>query len=108
MIVERESYRLELAPDGRRAVLTRPDGAHWLTLSLLASLDHVDARDETVSWETRADGSTIDLERRSTAWERAGVTLACGEGSLEVRAWVEGRGRLADVHLLGGRSVHGP
>jgi hypothetical protein len=108
MIVERESYRLELAPDGRRAVLTRPDGAHWLTLSLLASLDHVDARDETVSWETRADGSTIDLERRSTAWERAGVTLACGERSLEVRAWVEGRGRLTEAHLLGGRSVHGP
>jgi hypothetical protein len=108
MIVERGSYRLELAADGRRAVLSRPDGEHWLTLSLLASFDRTDVRDETVSWETSADATTVSLTRQSSAWERAGVTLACGEGSLEVRAWVEGRGRLADVHLLGGRSVHGP
>jgi hypothetical protein len=108
MIVERESYRLELAADGRRAVLTRPDGEHWLTLSLLASFDRVDARDETVSWEATVDGAAITLERRSTAWERAGVTLVCGERSLELRAFVEGSGRLTDVHLLGGRSVDGP
>jgi hypothetical protein len=108
MIVEREGYRLELAADGRRAVLSRPDGAHWLTLSLLASLDRTDRRDETVGWETSVDGTTIALARRSTAWERAGVTLTCGARSLELRAWVEGAGRLGDVHLLGGRSVRGP
>ena len=108
MIVERESYRLELAPDGRRALLSRPDGEHWLTLSLLASFDRTDGRDETVSWQSEASAATVAVERRSTAWERAGVTLACGERSLELRAWVEGRGRLGDVHLLGGRSVHGP
>jgi hypothetical protein len=108
MIVEREGYRLELAADGRRAVLSRPDGAHWLTLSLLASLDRADARDETVAWEASVDGTTISVERRSTAWERAGVTLACGERSLELRTWVEGGGALTEAHLLGGRSVHGP
>ncbi|HET7138219.1 MAG TPA: hypothetical protein VFI04_07670 [Gaiellaceae bacterium] len=108
MIVEREGYRLELAADGRRAVLTRPDGEHWLTLSLLASFDRTDARDESVSWQATADDATITIERRSTAWDRAGVTLTCGERSLELRAWVEGSGRLADVHLLGGRSLHGP
>jgi hypothetical protein len=108
MIVERAGYRLELASDGRRAILTRPDGAHWLTLSLLAAFDRTDARDETVSWQASADDGTITVERRSTAWAGSGVTLVCGDRSLELRAWVQGSGRLADVHLLGGRSVNGP
>jgi hypothetical protein len=108
MTVERPTYRLVLAPDGRRAVLSRPDGEHWLTLSLLASFDRLGAPDETVSFTTRVDGETIHIERVSTAWERAGVALTCGEESIEVHAWVEGEGELTDVHLLGGRAVHGP
>jgi hypothetical protein len=106
VIVERRSYRLELMPDGRRAVLASPAGEHWLTLCLLASFDRVGAADDTTSFEaTTGDDNTITLRRVSSAWDDAGVTLRCGEGALELRAWVEGRGRLTDVHLLGGRSV---
>jgi hypothetical protein len=108
VIVERPGYRLELARDGRRAVLSSPAGEHWLSLSLLASFDTTEAGDETFSFDTRTEGDTIVLTRSTAAWERAGVTLTCGERSLELRAWVEGRGRLTDVHLLGGRSVAGP
>jgi hypothetical protein len=106
VIVERPGYRLELLPDGRRAALTAPDGRHWLTLGLLASLDRVGCVDETVAYETSTDESSVTLTRRSTAWDAAGVTLECGDDAIELRAWVEGRGALADVHLLGGRSVH--
>jgi hypothetical protein len=106
VIVERPGYRLELLPDGRRAALTAPNGRHWLTLGLLASFDRVGCVDETVGYETSTDESSVTLTRRSTAWDAAGVTLECGDGAIELRAWVEGRGALADVHLLGGRSVH--
>ena len=106
MIVERPGYRLELLPDGRRAVLTSPGGEHWLTLSLLASFDRVDGVDETIAYETSTVGSSVTVARTSSAWEAAGVTLDCGHDGLELRAWVEGTGTLADVHLLGGRSVH--
>ena len=108
MIVERATYRLELARDGRRAVLTRRDGEHWLTICLLASCDRVGCLDETVSYSTSVDRDTIVVERTSTAWARAGVSLAVGEAAIELQAWVEGEGRLTDVHLLGGRSVAGP
>ena len=108
MIVERRGYRLELHRDGRRADLSAPSGEHWLTLSLLASFDTVGAADETVTFETHVDGDTVVLSRSTPAWERAGVTLTCGEEELELRAWVEGSGRLTDVHLLGGRFSGGP
>jgi hypothetical protein len=106
VIVERPGYRLELLPDGRRAALTAPHGRHCLTLGLLASLHRVGCVDETVAYETSTDESSVTLTRRSTAWDAAGVTLECGDDAIELRAWVEGRGALADVHLLGGRSVH--
>jgi hypothetical protein len=109
VIVERERYRLELARDGRRATLTSPRGAHWLTLSLLASFDRIDGpRDETISFETSTTARTVTVARASTAWDRAGVVLRCRDDGLELRAFVEGRGRLADVHLLGGRCAAGP
>jgi hypothetical protein len=74
-------------------------------LSLLSAFDRVDGVDETLGIETRVDGDTIEVVRRSTAWERAGTTFACAPDRVEVRSWVEGSGRLSDVHLLGGRSL---
>jgi hypothetical protein len=108
VIVERPGYRLELARDGRRAVLSSPSGDHWLSLSLLASFDTLGAPDETVTFETSADGDTITLRRTTPVWDAAGVTLTCRDDAVELRAWVEGTGRLTDVHLLGGRFVGGP
>jgi hypothetical protein len=105
MIVERSSYRLEVDGDGRRAVLSSAAGEHWLTLNLLAAFDTLDGLDETLAFTSTVAGDMVTVERESTRWEHAGMSLACGETSIEVRAWVEGEGRLADVHLLGGRLV---
>ncbi|HEY3184599.1 MAG TPA: hypothetical protein VGJ77_17290, partial [Gaiellaceae bacterium] len=105
-MIERGSYRLEVGPNGQRATLTSPAGEHWATLSLLAAFDTAAAVDETLELSPpRVEGDAIHVERRSTLWERAGMTLVCGEESIEVRTWVAGRGELADVHLLGGRSL---
>jgi hypothetical protein len=105
MIVARPSYRLELDGDGRRAVLSSPAGEHWLTLNLLAAFDTLDGLDETLGLSSMVEGDTVTVERESTRWAKAGMSLVCGDETLEVRAWVEGEGLLADVHLLGGRLV---
>jgi hypothetical protein len=104
--IETDRYRLELGRDGARARFVSRANDHWLTLSLLAALDTADAPDETLSVAPpRVDGRTIEVERTSTGWDRAGTTIVCGDDGLEVRTWVEGRGDLVDVHLLGGRSL---
>jgi hypothetical protein len=104
VIIERPSYQLEVAPHGRFATLRSPSGEHWLTLSLLASFDRVDAVDETLAVEAPQErASTITVSRTSTIWERAGTTVECGDESLTLRSWVEGDGRLTNVNLLGGR-----
>ena len=108
--VEKAAYRLELAPSGLKAALSSPDGTHWLTLRLFAAVDAVEGTDETLSVEPpRRDGDTFEVERRSTLWDRAGLTLRCRDEALEIETWVSGRGRPTDVRLLGGRSlVRGP
>jgi hypothetical protein len=105
-VIERAGYRVELARNGRSAILSSPAGEHWLTLSLLAALDTADGVDETLSVEQpRVGDDTIEIERRSTTWERAGMTITCGDDDLTVRTWVSGRGVLTEVHLLGGRAL---
>ncbi len=106
MIVERAAYRLELQANGLRAVLSSPRGEHWLTLVLLNAFDRVGAVDETLALaEPLVDGDTVTVERVSTIWDRAGVSLTCLDDGLELRSWVEGVGALTDVSLLGGRSL---
>ena len=104
MRLERAGYAIELSEDGLHATLLSPQGEHWLTLVLGAALDRVGVVDETLAIAPPlADGDTVTVRRVSTAWGDAGVTLVCGEQSLEIRTWVEGDGRLTDVHLLAGR-----
>lgn len=106
MIVERPAYRLELQADGLRAVLSSPRGEHRLTLVLLNAFDRIGAVDETLALaDPVVDGDTITVERTSTIWDRAGVSLTCLDGGLELRSWVVGSGALSDVSLLGGRSL---
>jgi hypothetical protein len=106
IVVERSTYRLEVAGHGRTAKVTTPDGAYLATLRLFAAVDRVDAPDETLSLEgAHVDGDTIEIRRRSTAWDDAGLTLRCLDDRIEIQAWVQGEGVLADVHLLGGRSL---
>jgi hypothetical protein len=105
-MIECARYRLELSPNGQRATLSSPAGEHWATLSLLAALDTTGGVDETLELSPpRSEGDAIHVERRSTLWERAGVTLVCTDHAIDVRTWVAGRGELTDVHLLGGRSL---
>jgi hypothetical protein len=105
VIVERSGYRLELSPDGLRARLTSAAGE--LILRPLAALDTVGARDETleVLAPRRLGDTRFEIERRSTVWQRALVTLDCGEDSIAVETSVGGRGKLLDAHLLGFRSL---
>jgi hypothetical protein len=102
-VIETQAYRLGF--DGRSIVLSPTGGDPAVRLSLLSAFDRADGVDETLAVETRFDGDTIEVERRSTVWERAGTTFACAADRLEVRSWVEGTGRLSEVHLLGGRSI---
>jgi hypothetical protein len=98
------SYRLEVSDDGMRATLSSPSGERWAILRPFAALDTTDGPDETLAVEPpRVDGDTIVVERRSTRWEQAAVTLVCTHETVEVRTSVRGRGVLTDVHLLGGR-----
>jgi hypothetical protein len=79
-----------------------------LALSLLTAFDCVDGVDETIAVdEPHVEGDTITVGRSSTRWRDAGLRIDRRDGRVELRAWVEGEGRLADVHLLGGRSFLG-
>lgn len=107
--VDGGGYRVDVAPNGMRATLASPGGSPWLTLRPFAAFDTVHAPDETLAVEPPRIGSgpdgVIEIERRSTVWERALLRLVCTDESVELRAAVTGRGALTDVHLLGGRSL---
>jgi hypothetical protein len=51
------------------------------------------------------DGDTIEIRRRSTVWDSAGLTITCHDDRLELQSWVTGSGAVADVHLLAGHSL---
>src|SRR5919201_5106868 len=104
-VAETARYRLELARDGTIARLESTDGRYLASLRLLAALDCTDGTDETLATETRVRDRAIEVERQSTRWDRAFVTLVCEDDVLELRTAVTGRGRLTDVHLLAGRSL---
>jgi hypothetical protein len=106
LVYESPRYRLELAADGLTATLSSPDRVRLASLRPLAALDTLAGVDETLAVlpPTRA-GSTFTIERRSTIWERALVTVDCSDTAVEFRASVEGRGELTDVQLLAFRSL---
>jgi hypothetical protein len=108
-VVDAAQYRLHVRRDGLLAVLNGADGRHWASLRLLAAVDCADGPDETLAvGEPRvAEGPepTIEIERRSTRWERASTFVICADDSVTIRTSVRGRGGLADVHLLGGRAL---
>jgi hypothetical protein len=95
----------EAVVDGAYLVLASAAGEPLARLSLHSAFDRIDTLDETVELDVRQEGDRIEVERASTAWERAGLTIVCADDHLELRAHVTGRGVLADVHLLGGRSA---
>ena len=106
LIVEKPGYVLEVAADGLRATLSPVGGETWLTLRPHVALDRVDGVDETLSVTepTLVDGRIV-IERRSTLWDRAAVTIDCTDTQLEIRASVSGKGRLATADLLALRAL---
>jgi hypothetical protein len=105
VIFANEAYELELAGNGRRVEL-RTGGRMRLALSLLAAVDRVGGLDETLALsEPDVRDGVVVVGRRSTQWEHARTELHCLERAVEVRTFVRGRGPLADVRLLGGRSL---
>jgi hypothetical protein len=106
VVIQTAKYRLEVSPDGLKATLGPPDGGAWLTLRPAAAFDTAEGWDETLEvLPPRLDGGRIVIERRSTRWERALVTIDCSAEQVELRASVSGSGRLTDVNLLGLRSL---
>lgn len=107
--VDSSRYRLRVAHDGTLATLSSPEGRHWASLRLLTAFDSVEGPDETlwVGAPRALEGTSpsIEIERRSTRWQRGLLTLVCAEDAIEIRTSVSGGGRLTDVHLLGGRSL---
>jgi|SRR5579884_886573 len=104
---ETRTYRLELRDDGMLATIHAHGGEHLLDLRPLAALDTVEGPDETLAVEPprRVDEGTVVVDRRSTRWERASTTLVCGDEAIDVLATVEGKGVLAEAHLLAVRSL---
>jgi len=77
-----------------------------LSLSLLSALDTTDGVDETLELlDARDEGDVLVVERVSSLWERAWLELRRVGDALEVHTCVRGRGALAEVQLLGGRSA---
>lgn len=100
IVVETPAYRLEVSADGLKAALGP------LTLRPLAAFDTVAGVDETLSVSLpRVVAGRIEIERLSTLWERALVSIRCSDEQVEIRSHVSGRGELTDVHLLAARSL---
>jgi hypothetical protein len=106
VVIETPSYRLEVSADGLKATLGPPGGGDWLTLRPAAAFDTTEGWDETLEVSPpRVVGDRIEIERRSTLWERAVVSITCTDEQVELRSSVSGSGRLTDVSLLGLRSL---
>ncbi len=106
IVVEKPGYVFEASEDGLRATLRPAGGEPWLTLRPHAAFDTVDGVDETlsVSAPQLVDGRIV-IERRSTLWERAAVTIECADTQVQLRPSVSGRGRLGAADLLALRSL---
>ena len=102
-----DAYRLDFAANGRYAALASTDGRLLLSLPLLAARRHRRRRRRDARRARRPSerGDTFVVERRSTLWERAWLELRCLDTCVEVQAFVQGRGAVTDVRLLGGRSL---
>jgi hypothetical protein len=108
--LDAERYRLHVSEARPIARLEDRDGRPLGQLALLAAVNAADGLDGTASIEPvrlasdGRDGSPVrfEVEVESIRWVSKRVALACLPDELRVRVEVEGSGRLADVHLLGG------
>jgi hypothetical protein len=110
LIVTAPGYRLTVDRTGREARLV-VGGTDWGRLSLLATVDRTDYRDEThriaeTSVREQADARLVlEVAQASSAWHRKATVLTCTPDAVEVHVEVEGAGRISEVMLLGGRAI---
>jgi hypothetical protein len=106
IVVAKPTYVLEVSDDGLRATIRPPGGESWLTLRPLSAFDRTDGVDETlaVSPPRLVDGRIV-IERRSTVWDRAEVSIECTDSQIELRTSVSGQGNLTEVNLLAARAL---
>jgi hypothetical protein len=100
---------LVVDPDRGTARLTI-DGHDWGRLSLLASVDRTDTRDETHDIEVAvreeaADRVVIAVGQGTSAWQRKTTVVTCTPAGVELHVEVEGEGTVDQVSLLGGRAI---
>ncbi|NED99328.1 hypothetical protein [Phytoactinopolyspora halotolerans] len=116
MIFTGKDYEIEIDPVEPRAVLRDGGGRVWTELSLLASLDLMDGRDECYDIQparvVAEDGDTAELriEMSSPIWRGKAVHVRCTATDVEIWADVHGpigrsSARLEEVALLGGRAI---
>ena len=106
VVVERPGYRLELSADGLKAILGPPGGGTWLQLRPHAAFDTTHGKDETLSVAPpRVVDGRIEVERRSTIWQRAVVSFEPGESAVDIRSSVLGSGALTGVSIFALRSL---
>lgn len=96
-------YSVDVNAGKAYATVTR-NGQVLFSLRLFASLDTVGGFDETSSLEVESVGEGVfRTTARSSVWESRVTTTRFLPDRIEVQTTVTGRGRLTDVHLLGGR-----
>lgn len=108
--VEATDYRILVRRDGSTARLEDRSRTAWADLSLLASVDTLGGPDETTSIggpEVVEAAGDIRITWRlgSSIWRSKRLVVDAGDRDLVARVEVEGRGRLTDVTLLGGRGI---
>ncbi|NUR98955.1 MAG: hypothetical protein HOV67_27325 [Kribbellaceae bacterium] len=91
--------------DVRKAFATvSRNGQELFRLRLFASLDTIGGLDESSSLEVDSPAAGVwTVTARSSVWESRVTTTRFLPDRIETQTTVTGRGRLTDVHLLGGR-----
>jgi len=104
-------FRLHGTTSGPVARLDELHGSPWADLRLLASVDAIDGRDETLAIEPLRiepgmdGGARLTWELASSRWTAKRLVIDADENGLAIHAEVEGSGRIGEVSLLSGDVV---
>jgi hypothetical protein len=102
---ERNLVDYSVDVDARKAYATiSRDGQQLFSLRLFASLDTVGGFDESASLQVESlEDGVYRVTARSSVWDSRVTTTRFLPDRIETQTTVTGRGRLTDMHLLGGR-----
>jgi hypothetical protein len=97
------------APEARLVV----DGTDWGRLSLLATVDRADRRDETHGVgaasvvEHTPERVVLEVAQVTSAWTGKTTVVTCTPDTVELHVEVAGSGVIGEMALLGGRALLG-